>query len=290
MAKLSMDEVNELDKNGFVNLFGSLYENSPWIIEESYRKKPFLSMTTLHNSFVETVTQSDQDQQIALIRAHPDLAGKAAIAGDITKESHQEQTSAGLSLLTPEELSIFIKNNNSYREKFNFPFIIAVKFLNKNHILAAYESRIHNHPSIEKNKALEEIHKIAFIRLLDIVEPRSTGKLTTHVLDTAIGKPAKGMVLTLERLEGEKAKLIKTVTTNHDGRIEAPLLQGSELLVGRWSLTFFCGPYFLLTGQSVTAPSFLDKVPLHFSIFNPEQNYHVPLLVSPWSYSTYRGS
>jgi 5-hydroxyisourate hydrolase len=116
-----------------------------------------------------------------------------------------------------------------------------------------------------------------------------TGKLTTHVLDTANGCPAAGLVIELWSLstEGESI-LLKTVTTNRDGRTDASLLD--ELQVGVYELRFAIGPYFRARTADLPEPLFLDLVPIRFGIANADSHYHVPLLCSPWSYSTYRGS
>jgi len=117
------------------------------------------------------------------------------------------------------------------------------------------------------------------------------GKLTTHVLDIASGIPARGIALELHRLgsDGTTELLLKT-TTNADGRCDAPLLEGEQLLAGRYALTFHVAAYFAARDPSLPDPPFIDEVTLRFGIASPTQHYHVPLLVSPWSYSTYRGS
>jgi 5-hydroxyisourate hydrolase len=117
------------------------------------------------------------------------------------------------------------------------------------------------------------------------------GKLTTHVLDTAHGCPAAGMQVALLRLGADGTAVpLKTITLNHDGRADAPLLEGEALLRGRYRLVFAVAPYFRARGAVQAEPPFLDAVPLDFGIADPAAHYHVPLLVSPWSYSTYRGS
>jgi len=115
------------------------------------------------------------------------------------------------------------------------------------------------------------------------------GKLTTHVLDTARGVPAAGMRVELVAI-GAARELLKTITTNDDGRADAPLLEGSEFRQGRYELVFYAGDYFGAAALKLADPAFLDVVPIRFGIAEPETHYHVPLLVSPWSYSTYRGS
>lgn len=117
------------------------------------------------------------------------------------------------------------------------------------------------------------------------------GKLTTHVLDTMHGAPAAGMSVRLFRLEGAgEPQLLKSLHLNADGRADAPLLEGEALVAGRYRLVFAVAAYFSGRGVSLPQPPFLDEVPLDFGIADASAHYHVPLLASPWSYSTYRGS
>ncbi|MCV2359993.1 hydroxyisourate hydrolase [Paucibacter sp. TC2R-5] len=118
----------------------------------------------------------------------------------------------------------------------------------------------------------------------------TTGKLTTHVLDTMHGAPAAGMALYLYRLDGDQPLLLKSLSLNHDGRADGPLLAGADLLPGRYRLVFGVADYFKSLGVALPEPAFLDQVPLDFGIADAGLHYHVPLLASPWSYSTYRGS
>ena len=116
------------------------------------------------------------------------------------------------------------------------------------------------------------------------------GHLSTHVLDTAHGCPAAGMLVTLQRLDAAGAVTIMQVTLNHDGRADGPLLDGQNMAVGRYRLLFAVAPYFRARGVPLPDPPFLDTVTLDFGIADAAGHYHVPLLVSPWAYSTYRGS
>ena len=116
------------------------------------------------------------------------------------------------------------------------------------------------------------------------------GKLTTHVLDTANGRPAAGMAVALYRLNGQSAELLKSLTLNDDGRADAPLLEGDTLQAGHYRLVFEVAAYFNARGAHLPEPAFLDRVPLDFGLADTASHYHVPLLVSPWAYSTYRGS
>ncbi|TDP71482.1 hydroxyisourate hydrolase [Roseateles toxinivorans] len=116
------------------------------------------------------------------------------------------------------------------------------------------------------------------------------GKLTTHVLDTMHGSPAAGMAVRLYRLDGPAVQPLKSLLLNADGRADGPLLEGEALEAGRYRLVFGVADYFRARGVELPEPAFLDEVPLDFGIADADSHYHVPLLASPWSYSTYRGS
>jgi 5-hydroxyisourate hydrolase len=115
-------------------------------------------------------------------------------------------------------------------------------------------------------------------------------RLSTHVLDTASGRPAAGMRVRLYRLDNERTVLLRDVRTNKDGRTDEPLLAGETMAVGIYELLFDAGDYFRVAGVPLADPPFLDAIPLRFAVAEADGCYHVPLLVSPWSYSTYRGS
>jgi 5-hydroxyisourate hydrolase len=116
------------------------------------------------------------------------------------------------------------------------------------------------------------------------------GKLSTHVLDTALGKPGAGVQVELYAVEGGQRTLIRKDATNSDGRCSIPLLEGDSLRAGQYELVFAAGDYFASQGVALPSPRFIDRVTIAFGVADPDQNYHVPLVVTPWSYSTYRGS
>lgn len=116
------------------------------------------------------------------------------------------------------------------------------------------------------------------------------GKLSTHILDIAHGRPGAGVEIELYAVDGTQKKLLCKAVSNHDGRCDAPLLQGEEMRAGRYELVFAAGDYFARQGVAMPEPRFIDRVSIAFGIADPAQNYHVPLVVSPWAYSTYRGS
>lgn len=119
---------------------------------------------------------------------------------------------------------------------------------------------------------------------------QAPGRLTTHVLDTLSGKPAAGVRISFEAPQGEGWRVIKTTMTNADGRTDQPLLAGEAMAAGRYRIVFHVGEHFARLGVPLADPPFLDRVPVEFAVADPKANYHVPLLVTPWSYSTYRGS
>jgi 5-hydroxyisourate hydrolase len=116
------------------------------------------------------------------------------------------------------------------------------------------------------------------------------GKLSTHVLDTAHGRPGAGVKVELFAVAGDARRLVKSDTTNQDGRCNAPLMEGDAMRTGQYELVFHAGDYFAAQGAQLAEPRFLDRITIAFGIADVEQNYHVPLVVTPWSYSTYRGS
>ena len=170
--KIGLNAVNGLDREGFVTRFGSLYESSPWIADGAWHERPFGSLVELHDSFERVVREAPVERKLALIRAHPDLAGKAAVAGELTPESAGEQVSAGLDRLSPEEYEAFTRMNREYRERFGFPMVVCVRERTKGSILAQAEARLARSRSEEMETALAEIAKIAYLRLRGLVEDR----------------------------------------------------------------------------------------------------------------------
>ena len=169
--KITVEEVNRLSRDEFVARFGGIFERSSWVAEGAWHERPFGSFSEMHGAFERAMYDAPLEHQLDLIRAHPDLAGKAAIAGDLTPESAREQASAALDRLTPEEYEDFHRLNAAYREKFGFPFIVCVREHTKETILADADARLKHSRQEEIKTALGEIAKIARLRLQDLVEP-----------------------------------------------------------------------------------------------------------------------
>ncbi|GAB3482826.1 2-oxo-4-hydroxy-4-carboxy-5-ureidoimidazoline decarboxylase [Marinomonas epiphytica] len=166
--------LQKMNQKEFIETFAGVYEHSTWVAEQLWRAH--CEHPTGYLSSIEKVTEqmqaivnnSSQEQKLILLRAHPDLAGKAAIAGDLTKESKAEQAGVGLDQCSEEEFAYFLQLNNRYREKFGFPFIMAVKGATKDQVIAGFETRTDNDWQGEFDTAMAEVHKIAAFRLADI--------------------------------------------------------------------------------------------------------------------------
>ena len=295
MTKVSLDDLNKLDKAAFVATLGDIFEHAPWIAEDVHARRPFPTLASLSDAMAGIVLGAEADRQVALIKGHPDLAGKAARSGTLTADSKAEQASAGLDRLSNDEFETFHRHNNAYRSKFNIPFIICARRHTKDSILRQFELRLQNDAAAETKTALAEILRIGALRLDQRVGAadrlKVNGRLSTHVLDTHAGRPAAGVAVELFEIanSGEQSPIAHALT-NADGRTGEPLIADRPIPIGRYELRFAIGDYFARAGALLADPPFLGVVPVRFSVAEPEGHYHVPLLATPWSYSTYRGS
>jgi 2-oxo-4-hydroxy-4-carboxy-5-ureidoimidazoline decarboxylase len=337
-----------------------IYEHSAWVAEELCQMDNvttlFTTVSALAAAMKVIVDGSSREKKMELLCAHPDLCEKVGKLESLTQESQEEQSGSGLQSLTAEEIVEFNKMNDAYRTKCGFPFILAVRNATKQTVLSGLQGRLKNSVQAEFVIAMQQVHKIAWMRLLSKINTEDAeGFLTCHVLDTGNGIPGKFSVgvassrklhsflafdiashlfvairprvtlaaekmrITLERLSPpESAGVIGEFVTNDDGRLEGgPALKGGkEFTVGVYEWTFYVGDvrsstasirtwlarkkvltrpfslsqYFASKGTYAPGQPFLDVIPLRFGIDNPDDHYHVPLLVSPWSFSTYRGS
>ena len=164
---LTLSHLNVLPVAEFVAAVGAVFEHSPWIAERAAARRPFTSLDSLHAAMCETVATAPPDEQLALICAHPDLVGRVVL----TAESKGEQTAAGLTDLSPEEVALFDRYNRDYKARFGFPFVICARLNKKDAILAAFPIRLQNTAEEERATALAEIYKIARLRLADLIQP-----------------------------------------------------------------------------------------------------------------------
>lgn len=292
--RIGLDELNALSSADFVVALGDVFEHAPWVAEAAAKRRPFTTVAELHQAMLDVVRNASSDWRIAFIGGHPELAGKLARAGDMTDESRAEQGSLGLDRLSDEEFARFGDLNGQYRARFGFPFIICVRRHTRDSILANFERRLANSRDAEEATALAEIGHITRLRLVAKVDgpgvPKTDGRLSTHVLDTMAGRPAAGVAVKLYEVGASARGLLCETSTNADGRTDAPLLSGAPLRMGTYELQFDIGAYFARMNATSATPPFLGVVPIRFAIAEPEAHYHVPLLASPWSYTTYRGS
>lgn len=165
---MTLAELHSLSRDAFIEKVGPVFEHSPWIAERT--AGPFASADDLHAKLVATVEAAGEDEKFSLIRAHPDLVGRLAREGKLTRESTTEQAAAGLAHLSADEVERFERYNASYRERFGFPFVICARENKKDAILAAFPVRLQNTPQQEIRAALNEIYKIARLRLRDLIQ------------------------------------------------------------------------------------------------------------------------
>jgi 2-oxo-4-hydroxy-4-carboxy-5-ureidoimidazoline decarboxylase len=291
--KFTLESLNSLPLTGFVGAVGDIFEHASWVADAAFGHRPFPTVGALHEAMMGVVRASPAERQLAFIRAHPELGSRVKRA-DITTESQAEQGALGLDRLSAEEFARFSELNTAYASKFGFPFIICVRRHTRDSILRQFERRLPNDPDTERKAALEEIGLITRLRIVDKVDgpgkPKTDGRLSTHVLDNVSGKPAQGIRISLYEVGASARALVKEALTNADGRTDQPLMTDAPLRIGSYELQFAVSDYFAANGIAQSDPPFLDVVPIRFSIAESEGHYHVPLLVTPWSYATYRGS
>jgi len=162
---MRIDEINDCDAARFIELLGGIFEHSPWVAKRVYARRPFADRTDLHRKMVDEVNSASLGRQLDLLCQHPELAGKEADTGSLTDASKREQAGAGLNQCSVEELAHIKHFNQAYREKFGFPFIIAVTGLDKLQIIAAMQKRLQHSSENEFATALGEVEKIGLIRL-----------------------------------------------------------------------------------------------------------------------------
>jgi 2-oxo-4-hydroxy-4-carboxy-5-ureidoimidazoline decarboxylase len=286
---MTLDELNAASVAEFTAALGAVFENAPWVAEAAASRRPFATVAELHEAMTAAVLAAPPEALLAFLRGHPELAARGVAMG---AHSAAEQTSIGLDRLADAREAAFARLNDAYTARFGFPFIICVRRRTRASILMEFERRLAQYRDAEVATALHEIGLITRLRLTDLVDgpgkPVTNGHLSTHVLDTASGRPAAGMTVELFEIDGEAAIKLAVAVTNADGRTDAPLHSGGPLRIGLYELRFHVGPFY--AGVAEGEPTFLGVVPVRFGVAEAESNYHVPLLVSPGAYSTYRGS
>jgi 2-oxo-4-hydroxy-4-carboxy-5-ureidoimidazoline decarboxylase len=295
MPQPSLAELNACSDADFVAALANIFEYSPWIAEQAAAARPFAGVRQLYEAMTAAVDRAAPEVRLALIKAHPDLADKTQRAAGLTAESSAEQNSAGLDRLSDAEYEAFERVNNAYHARFGFPYIVCVRRHTRDSILRDFERRLPNDAKAEVAISIAEICRIAALRLDQQVASEDRlpvhGRLSTHVLDTHSGRPAAGIAVELVELsELGNSRVVARAITNSDGRTDQALISGRPLPIGHYELSFRIASYFAQRRVPLSDPPFLDHIPLRFSVAEPEGHLHVPLLVTPWSYATYRGS
>jgi 2-oxo-4-hydroxy-4-carboxy-5-ureidoimidazoline decarboxylase len=165
----TLDQVNTLEQSAFVHLLGGVFEHSPWVAQRAFARRPFPSREALHTAMVDVVKCASIEEQLALLNAHPELAGKEASAGTLTADSSVEQAAAGLNSLSTAELALLARLNRDYRTKFGFPFIIAVRDYDRRGIFAEFARRLSQDRESEFSTCLGQVYRITAIRLANII-------------------------------------------------------------------------------------------------------------------------
>src|SRR6516162_9563093 len=287
MPQVKLSDLNACSKADFVAALANIFEYSPWIAEQAADARPLAGVKALFEAMKAAVARAPAELQLALI--------KTQRAAGLTADSTAEQNSVGLDRLSDAEYEAFERVNNAYRAKFGFPYIVCVRRQTRDSILRDFERRLPNDANTETLVSIAEIARIAALRLDQLVASDDRlpvhGWLSTHVLDTNSGRPAAGIAVELIELsELGASRVVTRAITNSDGRTDQPLIGGRPVPIGRYELSFSVGRYFAERGIAMSDPPFLDQIPLRFAVSEPEGHLHVPLLVTPWSYTTYRGS
>lgn len=169
MSRYTIDQLNAMSEDAFIAALSGIFEHSPWVAREAAPQRPFASVDALYDAMVAAVARAGSERQLALINAHPELAGKAAVRGELTAESTREQSGAGLTQCTQAEFDKLQRLNREYREKFGFPFILAVRGHDRATILANFEARVANDRDEELRASLEQVYRIARFRVDDLI-------------------------------------------------------------------------------------------------------------------------
>ena len=280
---VTIEALNQASAEEFVRGLEGVFEHAPWVAERAAAARPFATVDALHAAMLRVVREAARPELLAFLGGHPELAA-AKLPGDLTAESRTEQT--GLGMAGTAGAAALPALNGAYRERFGFPFIICVARQTAANVLRHLQRRLAHTPGEELQTTLDEIGHITRLRLAArVTGPGATaasGRLSCHALDVSAGQPASGLQVALL----QEDRVVAERTTDGDGRVGGDLLPPGPLREGHYELRFQAGAYFAARGT----PTFYDTIPVRIVVASAEGHYHVPLLLAPFGYSTYRGS
>ncbi|MFF2652967.1 2-oxo-4-hydroxy-4-carboxy-5-ureidoimidazoline decarboxylase [Streptomyces sp. NPDC058045] len=286
---LSIEEVNDLTGQGFLELFGSVYEHAPWVMADAWRHRPFAHRDELYFASALAIDAAPRQERLDIVAGHPELARPDLNEGTLTASSQHEQKSAGLldiASAAKEELNDLAEE---YRARHGFPGVVCVReHTQTESIVREIRWRIGRSTRQEFRTSLDEVKKIARRRIHSRVlpPPDHGGYLTTHVLDTANGTPGAGLGYDVFAVRDGQSAPLCSGYTDSDGRSTGAVLSAGNFQPGEYRITFRVAEYY---GDGFDRRYF-HEVPLQFVVDRPEEHYHVPLIVSRWGFTTYRGS
>ncbi|MEP9368342.1 2-oxo-4-hydroxy-4-carboxy-5-ureidoimidazoline decarboxylase [Xanthobacter sp. VNH20] len=289
-AVIDLATLNDASDAEFVATLAPVFEHSPWVAREVASARPFPTLTVLHRAMMATLSALDREALVTFLRVHPPLSPES-LRGGTTPESIAEQSALGIATLDAAAAARLEALNAAYEKRFGFPFILAVRKASLDTLFATFERRLAASDEVERAEALEEISAISWMRLMDLVRPAPTGSLSTHVLDVVRATPASGLGVELWRHDQDGGMTrLEAFVTNAAGASERDLLGGGRLAAGTYEWRYDTSTYFARHGYATPARAYLGSVKVAFTVWNPEEHFHVPLLLSPGSYTTYRGN
>lgn len=287
---INLEWLNLASIDEFVARLGGIVEHSPWVAEQVFAARPFESVWLLHAALVNCIANVSRDQQLALVRLHPELAGSEAAEGMLTESSNAEQARLGLLCMPRDEHEKLLRMNAQYSQQFGFPCIVALRLhANLASVIESFEQRLRRDAQTELSENLRQIGEVLRGRLARMFGT-PLGWLSTHVLDSVVGGPAVGMAFDIAVQDVHGWRKVGKGVTNDEGRTDRPVLVDAAMARNVFQFEFQVGDYYRNRGVKLSALPFLDRVPLRFGIDDPDMHYHVPLLCTPWTYSSYRGS
>lgn len=287
MTRISLAALNALSGQDFDHLAAPLFENAPWVAAGLASARPFASLTALHAAAVARLHAADDGAKDSFLRGHPVLS-PAALRPGITAESQAEQRSAGIDTLSEADAARLDAGNAAYLARHGIPFILAARDTSLATILAALRRRTGASLANERAEALREVEAISWLRLLDRVQPAGTGGISTHVLDTARTRPATGLEGELWRTPpGREPHRAACFVTGAEGRTATMLGEGA-LEAGAHELRFELAAYLAGNGAATLDRSVFPSISVRFTVMNPEEHVHIPVLLSNGAFTVYR--